>query len=81
MNSAYNTIQMWDGRKTTLEDQALGPIGDPNEMALPIPQLVERLSAIDGYRPMFERAYLVSLVKSTRALRAQNGQVDARACV
>lgn len=57
INTAYNTIQMWDGRKATLEDQALGPIGDPNEMALPIPQMVERLSAIDGYRPMFERAY------------------------
>ena len=57
VNSAYNTIQMWDGRKATLEDQALGPIGDPNEMALPIPQMVERLSAIEGYRVMFERAY------------------------
>jgi cytochrome c peroxidase len=57
VNSAYNTIQMWDGRKATLEDQALGPIGDPNEMALPIPQMVERVSAIEGYRVMFDRAY------------------------
>ncbi len=57
MNTAYNTIQMWDGRKPSLEEQALGPIGDANEMAMPIPKLVETLSGIDGYLRMFEKAY------------------------
>src|SRR5882724_11603025 len=27
LNTAYQPLQMWDGRKTSLEDQALGPIG------------------------------------------------------
>src|SRR5688572_10956221 len=26
VNAAYNKIQMWDGRKPTLEEQALGPL-------------------------------------------------------
>src|SRR5215216_4672380 len=25
VNTAYNTIQMWDGRRNTLEEQAMGP--------------------------------------------------------
>ena len=26
VNTAYNSIQMWDGRKKTLEEQAMGPM-------------------------------------------------------
>ena len=57
LNTAYNPLQMWDGRKPTLEDQALGPIGSPDEMNLPLDKLVAKLSAIPGYRPLFEAAY------------------------
>ncbi|MEK7749606.1 MAG: cytochrome-c peroxidase, partial [Planctomycetota bacterium] len=32
INSAYNEFQFWDGRAATLEEQALGPIQNPNEM-------------------------------------------------
>lgn len=57
INAAYNPLQMWDGRKTTLEDQALGPIGSPDEMNLPLDKLVTRLQGIAGYKPLFEAAY------------------------
>jgi cytochrome c peroxidase len=56
-NAAYNSVQMWDGRFATLEDQALGPIGAEGEMNQPVPDLIKRLMAIDGYRKAFDKAY------------------------
>ncbi len=57
INTAFNTIQMWDGRKADLEDQALGPIEAAGEMNLPLIEMVARLKAIPGYSPHFEKAY------------------------
>ncbi len=71
VNTAFNTIQMWDGRKSTLEDQAIGPIEAAGEMNLPLPELVERLKSIPGYASKFENAYPgmgISEVTVARAL-------------
>jgi len=57
LNTAYQPIYMWDGRKPTLEDQALGPIQADVEMNQPLDELVKKLQAIPGYQKMFERAY------------------------
>ena len=57
LNSAYNKRQMWDGRFASLEEQALGPIGSPDEMNMDMRILLERLKSIEGYRGHFERAY------------------------
>jgi cytochrome c peroxidase len=57
LNGAYQPIFMWDGRKPTLEDQALGPIQADVEMNQDIAELVKKLESILGYREMFERAY------------------------
>lgn len=57
LNSAYNKRQMWDGRFASLEEQALGPIGNPDEMNMDMAEMVKRLRSIKGYAPLFERAY------------------------
>ncbi|MFN0303904.1 MAG: cytochrome-c peroxidase [Burkholderiales bacterium] len=57
LNAAFQSIFMWDGRKATLEDQALGPIQADVEMNQDIAELVKKLESIAGYRAMFERAY------------------------
>ena len=57
LNTAYNKMQMWDGRAPTLEAQALGPVESPAEMHQDPDELVKRLSLIDGYRTAFEKAY------------------------
>jgi cytochrome c peroxidase len=57
VNTAFNTQFMWDGRKKSLEDQALGPMKAPEEMNTNFPQVIERLGSLPGYRAMFERAY------------------------
>jgi cytochrome c peroxidase len=59
----------WNGRATTLEEQALVPLQHPDEMGNDLERLVAELSADAGYRDMFESAYgEVSVEAITRAL-------------
>jgi cytochrome c peroxidase len=48
---------MWDGRKATLEEQALGPFLSKDEMNMDMQVMLARVSSIPGYREMFRRAY------------------------
>lgn len=57
VNAAWGAIFMWDGRATSLEAQALGPIQSPAEMNMPIAELVDRLDAIAAYEPLFKTAF------------------------
>ncbi len=57
-NAAFLSSQMWDGRISTLEEQAKGPILNPVEMAMPHEQAaVDRIAAISGYVEQFERIF------------------------
>ena len=56
-NRAYGTAFFWDGRAGTLEEQALKPIEDPDEMASSVPEAVRRLTADPGYRDQFAAAF------------------------
>ena len=57
VNTAYNTQFMWDGRKKSLEDQALGPMKTPEEMKTDLPAAITMLGKIPGYQSMFAKAY------------------------
>ncbi|WP_247467691.1 cytochrome c peroxidase [Bradyrhizobium sp. 62] len=57
VNAAWSAIFMWDGRLPTLEEQALGPIQSPGEMNMKLDELMQRLSGIPEYKPMFEAAF------------------------
>lgn len=57
LNSAYNNLQMWDGRFRTLEAQALGPIEAAGEMSASLDVVVSKLKTIPGYVAAFEKAY------------------------
>ncbi len=57
VNAAWGAIFMWDGRLATLEEQALGPIQSAGEMNMPLEQLMERLTAIPEYKPLFDAAF------------------------
>ncbi|WP_078593980.1 cytochrome-c peroxidase [Evansella clarkii] len=56
INSAYYTSNFWDGRAESLEEQALGPIQDPNEMNMSLDELIPKLEAIEGYEELFIEA-------------------------
>ena len=57
-NAAFHSVQFWDGRAATLEDQAKGPPVNPIEMGMPdLEAAVARLRAIPGYQPYFKAAF------------------------
>lgn len=56
-NSAYLTSFFWDGRASSLEQQALVPIETMAEMNFTLPELIERLSQSYDYPPLFRQAF------------------------
>jgi len=56
-NRAYGTAFFWDGRETSLEEQALRPIEDPREMGARLPNILQRLRHHKEYRARFETAF------------------------
>jgi cytochrome c peroxidase len=57
LNSAYSTVLFWDGRAASLEEQALGPIGNPNEMHGDVHEVSARIAAVPEYKAMFKEAF------------------------
>src|SRR5262245_13279543 len=58
INRLFSTKQFWDGRAASLEDQALGPVQNPAEMAMPSMAVVkEKLTADPSYVADFKAAF------------------------
>ncbi len=57
-NAAFRTVQFWDGRAASLEEQAKGPQTNPVEMGMPSGEaIVERIQAIQGYQQEFAKVF------------------------
>jgi cytochrome c peroxidase len=57
-NSAFHSVQFWDGRAALLEDQAKGPVTNSVEMGMAdIEHAMNKVRAIPGYKPYFEAAF------------------------
>ncbi|BBA34747.1 cytochrome c peroxidase [Methylocaldum marinum] len=57
-NSAFNSVQFWDGRAPSLEAQAKGPVTNPIEMGMKSwDDVVARLKTIPGYVQAFSAAF------------------------
>jgi len=79
-NTAFNSLQFWDGRAGTLEEQALVPIFAEDEMNLSsVAELLRRLRSIPRYRELFAAAFglnstldgrEITIANVTRALAA-----------
>jgi cytochrome c peroxidase len=57
INSGYFEVQMWDGRKKSLEDQAKGPIAASVEMNQDYDELIRELKALPGYVSRFDKVF------------------------
>ena len=57
LNAAYLPFQFWDGRASTLEDQAAFPIANPVEMSQPHAANVSKLGDDPVYRTMFKKTF------------------------
>ena len=57
-NSAFHSVQFWDGRAPLLEDQAKGPVANPVEMGMKdVETAMERVRKIPGYKAYFDKAF------------------------
>ncbi|HEY2119571.1 MAG TPA: cytochrome c peroxidase [Candidatus Acidoferrum sp.] len=57
INSAYSTLQFWDGRAASLEEQAKGPMENPVEMAHSLDGVVKRVQADPKYVELFKKTW------------------------
>jgi cytochrome c peroxidase len=57
LNVAHAKDLFWDGRATSLEDQARFPIPDKLEMNMDLEYAVDNLEKIEGYKPLFAAAF------------------------
>jgi cytochrome c peroxidase len=69
-NAAYYTTQFWDGRAASLEDQAVGPMANPIEMAHTIEEIEKMLSADASYVAAFEKAFGPGPITGQNAAKA-----------
>jgi cytochrome c peroxidase len=85
VNRALGTSFFWDGRATTLEEQALMPIEDPAEMGAKLPEVIDRLKADKSYAALFAKIFpdgitetnlAKSLAAFQRALIVGESRVD-----
>lgn len=56
-NTGLNPLQFWDGRARSLEEQVIGPIHNPIEMAETHEHVVAKLSKIKGYQQQFRAVF------------------------
>jgi len=57
LNTALSPLLFWDGRAKSLEEQVLGPIQNPIEMAETLEHLVVKLRTVKGYRRQFRNVF------------------------
>jgi len=74
-NAAFLSVQFWDGRAATLEEQAKGPPVNPIEMGMKnISEEIFRIRKIPGYRPYFVQAFgsgnVVTMDNAVKAIAA-----------
>lgn len=70
-NSAFHSVQFWDGRANLLEDQAKGPVANPLEMGMSdVEAAMDRVRMIAGYEPLFEKAFGKDAMTVTNAAKA-----------
>lgn len=56
-NTWFYEKLFWDGRSSSLEDQAFAPINSESEMHHEMPELVRLLRNINGYSVLFKKAF------------------------
>ena len=57
LNMKNRPYYFWDGRASSLEEQCLMPIQNPDEMGLPVEEAVKRLNQSKEYKLLFQKIF------------------------
>jgi cytochrome c peroxidase len=63
LNVGFYSGYFWDGRAKTLEEQALFPIQDANEMNQDLDQLVKEIRDLPGYVAQFQQTFATGVTR------------------
>ena len=69
-NFRYQRRMFWDLNTVGLEAQVLQPVAHPDEMAMPLDALPEKLQALEYYPPLFDAAFGDTAVTNERVQSA-----------
>lgn len=69
-NTAYYKSLFWDGRATSLEDQARFPVQDHLEMNESLDDMEKRIQQFRGYTSMFEKAFGDTVIDREKIFKA-----------
>ncbi len=70
LNAAYQPVQFWDGRATSLEDQAGGPIQNPVEMNQAHDVMVAKIGKLTDYHSSFVKSFGPGPISVTKVEKA-----------
>jgi cytochrome c peroxidase len=70
INLAWNNDFFWDGRRHSLEEQALDPVRNPVEMHESWKAAIAKLQADTAYPPLFKKAFNTETVDSLLVAKA-----------
>jgi cytochrome c peroxidase len=70
LNTAYYQRLFWDGRASSLEDQAQRPVMDQLEMHENLDVMEKRVQQYQGYKPLFEKAFGDDSINLQRIFKA-----------
>ena len=58
INRVFSTVQFWDGRAATLEEQSIGPFANPVEHGFANhEEMIAKMKKIAGYRKLFRQVF------------------------
>ena len=67
VNAGLQPYQFWDGRASSLEDQALLPLENHDEMGASASRIVDRLNQLPEYRDAFRRVFAAPVTRKNLA--------------
>jgi cytochrome c peroxidase len=76
LGRAAGESQFWDGRATTLEEQVLQPILNPDEMGTTIEAVLRQLNRDPAYRGLTRESLAGALASYVRTIRSDNSKFD-----
>jgi len=70
INLAWSKAFFWDGRSSTLQEQALVPVPKEDEMHLPWAEAVQRLNKNPDYKALFKKAFNANNITDDLVVKA-----------
>lgn len=71
INRGFSTVQFWDGRAATLEDQSIGPFANPIEHGFADhDELVAKISSLNGYKKLFKSVFKTDTISKEQVGKA-----------